>query len=273
MTKRISRMALLVLSTTLIVVGGSVVGFFGEAGAAGTLQVSPNTGLTNGEMVIVSGSGFTASSVGAITECNNDPSQPTITDAGMQVPVSCSNPLAKLVETSSTGTLSATTFPVVEGTVGPPTTGTDSSGGSAATDAESYPCPPTQAQINAGVVCMLTYGDDSGDTASHTITFAGQALPQPTVNLISSLNPAETDSTVSYTATLSPGPDGGTVNFKSSSRSINGCSKVKVKITGNQAKCTVMYSTAGTYQIQATYSGDGTFASSKSTVLRERVRN
>ena len=53
-------------------------------------------------------------------------------------------------------------FTVKEGVVGPPATGTDSSGGNAATDAAKYPCPPTQTQINEGVSCTIGYGTQDG---------------------------------------------------------------------------------------------------------------
>ena len=91
-------------------------------------------------------------------------------------------PLTALASTTSSGALS-TTYKVVMGTVGPPcgTTSalvqcpaTDSAGTSPATDASAYPCPPTPAQQSAGVVCVLTFGDEAGNTASATITFQGQ---------------------------------------------------------------------------------------------------
>jgi hypothetical protein len=144
-----------------------------EAGASGTLLVSPSTGLTNGQSVTVSGSGFTASSTGGVLECNNDTSQPTVQVAGNNVPVSCTNPLLHLKTTSSSGDLASFSFTVATGTVGPPTTGTDSSGGDAATDAANYPCPPTTAQVSAGDSCLIAFGDQAGDQAQFDISFSG----------------------------------------------------------------------------------------------------
>ena len=54
----------------------------------------------------------------------------------------CTNPLNAITATDASGNLDPN-FTIVAGTVGPPATGTDSSGGDAATDAANYPCPPT----------------------------------------------------------------------------------------------------------------------------------
>ncbi len=146
--------------------------------AAATLNVSATTGLTNGQVVSVSGAGFAANSTGSILECNSDPNQPTVSFLGNPIAVSCSNPFSALTSTDGSGNLGSTSFTIVSGTVGPPATGTDSSGGSASTDAAAYPCPPTQAQINAGYTCNLSFGDQAGDTAAQNISFAGQPSPQ-----------------------------------------------------------------------------------------------
>lgn len=147
--------------------------------AAGTLVVSPSTNLTNGQTVTVSGSGFAHNSTGAILECNSDTGQPTVVVAGNPVPVSCTNPLSAITTTDKSGNLAAKTFTVHTGTVGPPTTGTDSSGGSATTDAAKYPCPPTAAQIAAGDACVITFGDAANDDVSQNISFTAPSQPNP----------------------------------------------------------------------------------------------
>jgi Neocarzinostatin family len=156
----------------LLLAGSGTLAFAATAGAAGTLTVTPSTGLANGDTVSVSGSGFANSSTGGVLECNDDPGQPTIQLAGNAVPVSCTSPLSKLVTTTSSGDLPTTSFTIVEGTVGPPTSGTDSSGGSAATDAANYPCPPTPAQVTAGDSCVIAFGDQAGDQATQDISFS-----------------------------------------------------------------------------------------------------
>ena len=155
----------------------SVVALFtlsGSAAAAASLTISPDTGLTNGQTVTVTGSGLTNNSIGGIVECNNDANQPTNSVEGNAVSVSCTNPLSNLATTTSNGSLSAK-FKVITATVGPPTSGTDSIGNSAASDATKYPCPPTAAQIAAGDYCVITYGDANGDNVSQNISFASQS--------------------------------------------------------------------------------------------------
>jgi len=156
------------------------------------VSVSPSAGLTSGESVEVSGSGFADNSEGVVSECNTAPGQPTVTLASpvnTSVPVGCTAPTYNLVTTSATGALS-TTYTVIEGTVGPPcgastdiiTTcpGADSAGLDPQTDAANYPCPPTAAQQAGGVTCTVGYGTSVGDRASAPIVFSGETPPPPT---------------------------------------------------------------------------------------------
>ena len=146
------------------------------AGGAGpTITISPDSGLTNGEKVTVTGAGFTPASAGGMAECNNTPNQPTMTVEGNSVPVGCTNPLNSLASTNASGGFSAS-FTVKTGTIGPPAQGsTDSAGHSPATDAAAYPCPPTAAQAAAGNTCGISYGDASGKQASGDLHFASSA--------------------------------------------------------------------------------------------------
>jgi len=172
--------------------------------AAGVLNVSPSTNLVNGQNVDVSGSGLAVKSTGSILECNNDPSQPTIQVAGSPVPVSCTNPLLNIVTTTNSGTLPSTAFSVHTGTVGPPASGTDSSGTSSAISAALYPCPPTAAQIAAGYTCGITFGDANGDDLVENIAFANQSVPSSTTTSPSSTTPQSTTTTPAQTTTNTP---------------------------------------------------------------------
>jgi|SRR5579884_3535315 len=146
--------------------------------AAGSITVSPNSGLVNGQTITVAGSGLAKNSTGTIVECNNDPNQPNVTVAGNPVPVSCTNPLSTLISIDANGNLAPQSFVVHTGVIGPAASGSDSTGGSAAADAAKYPCPPTAAQIAAGDECVITVGDAAGDDISAVITFAAQS-PAP----------------------------------------------------------------------------------------------
>jgi hypothetical protein len=163
------------------------------ASAAGspTLTVNPDSSLSGGSVVDVSGSGFADSSIGNVLECNSDPGQPTVTlgsPINSTLPVSCTAPsYSMLVSTNSQGAIS-TTYTIVQGTTGPPCgtssaavqcPATDSAGSSPSADAADYPCPPTPAQEAAGDTCELTYGDESGDSASAAIYFVGETPPPP----------------------------------------------------------------------------------------------
>lgn len=151
-----------------------------------SLVVSPDSGLVNMQRVTVTGKGFAVNSDGNVLECNGDPNQPTVAlpaPVSSKVSVGCSAPsVSNLALTSSGGVLS-TSYKVVQGTVGPPCgtsdaltrcPATDSSGVSPMADAAAYPCPPTPAQQAAGIVCVLTFGDAAGDTASAPISFASE---------------------------------------------------------------------------------------------------
>jgi hypothetical protein len=184
--------------------GAGALAFAATAGAAGTLTVTPTMGLAGGDTVTVTGSGFTASSTGGILECNDDPGQPTIQLAGNAVPVSCTSPLTKLVTTTTSGGLPTTSFTIVQGTVGPPTSGTDSSGGSAATDAANYPCPPTTAQVTAGDSCVIAFGDQAGDQATQDIAFSGGGGGGTTTTTTTTTTTQPSTTTTSVPCTAKP---------------------------------------------------------------------
>jgi hypothetical protein len=140
-------------------------------GGSASLTATPGTCLVSGTHVSLTGSGFTANSSGSILECNSSPDQPTVSTLGDSLPVSCSVPTSHLVTINGDGDLLPTNFTVVTGTVGPPATGTDSSGNSAAADAALYPCPPTTAQVTAGVTCDFAIGDTAGDSVIVPMSF------------------------------------------------------------------------------------------------------
>ena len=63
--------------------------------AAGSITVTPSTGLTAGQSVAVAGTGFTPKSPGNVVECNSDANQPTVFVGGLvntKINVSCTAP-------------------------------------------------------------------------------------------------------------------------------------------------------------------------------------
>jgi len=174
----------------------SAVSFTGVAMAQGTITVTPNTNLVNGQKVTVSASGLKPNSEGAIVECNGLDAQPEVQIIpGDSAPVSCSSPFSHTIETSKTGTIPATSFTVVTGVVGPPIAGTDTNHVSAATDAALFPCPPTAAQIAAGDFCTISFGDQANDQVSQNIVFSGQASASSTTTTSTATTPSSSTKT------------------------------------------------------------------------------
>ncbi len=92
-----------------------------------------------------------------------------------------------------------------------------------------------------------------------------------TTTLRSSRNPSKVGQKVTYTATVSQNPHGGTVRFATAGKTIPGCGAVSVNASG-KASCSVTYHSKGPRRINATYSGHGSFAGSTSGTLTQRVR-
>ena len=209
---------------------GALVGGIGlvagatAAWAAPTLSASPSTGLTNGQTITLSGSGFTAGSAGNLLECNNAPNEPTValgSPVNNSLAVGCSGvgyTANALTAANSSGAVNKS-FQVSTGTVGPPCgkTGdvvatcpaTDSAGHSPAADAANYPCPPTQAQQAAGVVCQITFGNQANESASVTVLFQGESSPTTTAAPTASTSPPTTAAATAPTNSLAntgPGP-------------------------------------------------------------------
>ena len=96
------------------------------------------------------------------------------------ISVSCTAPsLSKLVTTSATGTV-ITTFPVVEGTVGPPCGPSPAAGHVSRhrhrrqepdRGRRAVPVPTRQPPNRHGDVCTLTYGDEANDSGVGNISF------------------------------------------------------------------------------------------------------
>jgi hypothetical protein len=163
----------------------------------GTATVSPATCLLNGTVVTISATGLMKKSgsnfLGTILECNSDPSQPTVSLLGHDIPVSCTGALANKFTPNAQGTFTGQ-LSIIEGTTGPPTPGVDSTGGQANVDAANYPCPPTPAQMaeTPPVTCVVAIGDTGGDQIAVPVSFNPNVAPPPAV-----VNTSATTSTTS----------------------------------------------------------------------------
>jgi hypothetical protein len=124
------------------------------------------------------------------------------------------------------------------------------------------------------VTCQDTLNTTySAGTVLNTIAVSGVVESATTTTLTSSLGTEmPTNTTVTYTANVSPVPDGGTVDFTDNASPISGCGAVSIASNGN-ATCTVSggYGSTGSHAIIATYSSDTNFGGSASTTLSAAV--
>ncbi len=103
--------------------------------------------------------------------------------------------------------------------------------------------------------------DASSSTASPTTVVASEST---TTSLLSTTTSAIVGGPVTYTATVSPAPDGGTVAFEDGGAPIPGCAAQAVDPTGGTATCQLTYGSPGVHAIAAVFSGstDGSYTSS-----------
>jgi len=91
-----------------------------------------------------------------------------------------------------------------------------------------------------------------------------------TTTVASSANPSIPGQAVTYTATVSPTDDGGSVAFDDGGTPISGCTGQSLNSSG-QATCRVTYTATGSHTITAAYSGDSAYLGSPSAPLTQQV--
>jgi hypothetical protein len=95
------------------------------------------------------------------------------------------------------------------------------------------------------------------------------SIAATTTSIASSLNPAGTNQTVTFTATVTSqygGAATGSVTFYSGTQTLG-----TATLSGNRATLTTSFATAGTYSISAKYNGDGNNAGSTSSTLSQVI--
>src|SRR5450759_3099406 len=103
---------------------------------------------------------------------------------------------------------------------------------------------------------------------NNTITVPACAEPT-TTTLGSSSNPSMVGGSVTYTATVAPTPDGGTMAFTDNTTTLTGCAAVAVNTSTGKATCTTSYSAVGSHAILASYSGDTNFVASSGSLTQQ----
>jgi hypothetical protein len=115
------------------------------------------------------------------------------------------------------------------------------------------------------------YGGDANFAASTSAALTQTVSKIVTATTVaSSANPSIPGQAVTYTATVSPAPDGGPVAFTDGGTAIAGCAAQPVNSSG-QATCQVTYTATGSHAITAAYSGDAVYAGSTSAPLTQNV--
>jgi hypothetical protein len=129
----------------------------------------------------------------------------------------------------------------------------------------------------------LTTGDDYTFTVKAT-NGAGTGLASApssavtaediatTTGLASSASRSAPGESVTFTATVAPAPDGGTVAFEIDGTGVTGCAASAVDSVSGEATCDVSSLAAGTHSVVATYGGNTFYAGSESTALDQVVK-
>lgn len=142
---------------------------------------------------------------------------------------------------------------------------------------------PTSITMAGSKVTLCPTVDQRGYASTGSTCDAGSvqtvafAPAVTTTTLTSSENPSLTGQAVTFTATVSPVPDGGTVTFTDDDGfggrvEIAGCGAVPVSSSG-AATCRLTYISPGSDSVAAAYSGDATFVASTSDPLSQVINN
>lgn len=101
----------------------------------------------------------------------------------------------------------------------------------------------------------------SGDDVTAFQVATPPGVTPTTLSLNSSNNPAAATRSVTFTATVAPDPDGGTISFSDGGMAIPGCTGISISASGS-VTCTTSFTRMGRYGIWAAYSGDAFFGGS-----------
>jgi hypothetical protein len=263
-----------------------------SASPSGCADVPVGSTCTISVTFTPSASGARSATLNIVSDSPTSPDQVTLTGTGVNAQLALSpNPMNfgnVVVGQSGTMTLTLSnsgTDPTY--LTGPPTSGGPDPGDFALV-VKSLTCPSGSSgtYIPAGGSCSInvTFTPGAAGARSATLTFPNDSSNGPqqltlsgngvvtvatTTTLSSSANPSVTVQAVTYTATISPAPDSGTVSFTDNGSPIAGCSAVPV--SGATATCSVNSAKAGGNNIVATFSGSTGFSGSTSATLTQVV--
>jgi hypothetical protein len=142
------------------------------------------------------------------------------------------------------------------------------------------PAPVTssgQANAFTGVWCTAPFSCIAVGNFSNTVgtglSLVEQSTLVPTVTAtaLAPTVPSVVGQSVTYTATVSPAPDGGTVGFADGGRPVGECLAQPVDPVSGIATCTVTYFAPGSPSVSATYSGAPGYGSSAASPVIQTV--
>jgi hypothetical protein len=90
-----------------------------------------------------------------------------------------------------------------------------------------------------------------------------------TMTVMGSPSPSFVGQSLTYTATVSPTPDGGTMAFTDNGTTMAGCGAVVVNTSTGKATCTTSYGAAGGHVIVASYGGDSSYAAASGSLTQQ----
>jgi hypothetical protein len=115
----------------------------------------------------------------------------------------------------------------------------------------------------------ISIANDDSDENPYSFDIQGTGLASTTTGVSSPTTPSAYGASVTFTATVSPTPDGGTVAFKDNGTTIPGCDAKS--LSGGQATCDTSTLAVGEHSITAEYSGDASYAASASSAYTQTV--
>jgi hypothetical protein len=138
---------------------------------------------------------------------------------------------------------------------------------------------PSFTVVNAASITATTPAH-AGGTVNLTVTTAGGGVSNAisytfqfptTTTLTSSANPSIIGQAVTFTATVSPVPNGGTASFTQDGNPIAACQSLAVNTSTGTATCVVTYTSVGSHNLVASYSGNFFYSASTSGVLVQQI--
>jgi uncharacterized protein (DUF2237 family) len=129
-------------------------------------------------------------------------------------------------------------------------------------------CTTTALSVAAHTISAVYSGDGNYlSSTSSNLPYTVNKAPTTTTLAVAPASPSVFGQSVTFTATVTPNDNGGSVKFLDGATPITGCSAQPVTGGSHQSTCTTAALSVGNHTISAVYSGDGNYLSSTSSNL------